>query len=106
MAELMGLAARHPGRMETFNAAAPEITSFNAMAKVVRRLAGASGPRDRTPDPRELWRRYVLPLDVSKARRELGFVARVPVAEGLAEMVAAAGCARRSRARPVTLRRC
>jgi nucleoside-diphosphate-sugar epimerase len=71
----------------TVNVAGSEAVSFAELCRLIRSLDGQSDPPT-VPEPDAPWRRFMCPYDISLARRLLGFVPRVTLAEGLAEIVA------------------
>jgi nucleoside-diphosphate-sugar epimerase len=89
LAEAVVLAGTHPQALdETFNLAGEDAVDGAELAALVRRLAGL---QDDPPEPlasAHQWRRYLRPYDTRKAQRQLGFHPRVPLREGLAEVVA------------------
>jgi nucleoside-diphosphate-sugar epimerase len=90
LAEVVALAGTHSeAANEIFNVAGMEVVTYRNLVTMIRRLGGVTDRRTLIPDRSEVWRRFVVVYDVTKAQQRLGFTPRVTLREGLAEMVAA-----------------
>jgi nucleoside-diphosphate-sugar epimerase len=74
---------------EIFNLAGSEVLTYSNLVTMVRRLGGIADGMTLRPDRSRIWRRYDFIYDLTKTERSLGFMPRVMIHEGLAEMVAA-----------------
>lgn len=74
---------------EILNVAGADSTSHLDIAKFVRSYLGTAGLADLVPDRTRLRRRYVMPYEISRIRRLLGFTPAMTIQDGLAEILAA-----------------
>ncbi|HTN42204.1 MAG TPA: NAD(P)-dependent oxidoreductase [Nitrospiria bacterium] len=74
---------------EAFNLAGIEVATYRDVVSLIRRLGGRTEWVSPWPDPSQVWRRYVLIYEMTKAERLLGFVPGTAMQEGFAEMAAA-----------------
>jgi len=89
LAEGIVLAGTHALALgETFNLAGSEAVDSAGLAILLRQLAGLHDDSPELSESARQWERYLRPYDTRKAQRELGFHPRVPLREGLAEVVA------------------
>jgi nucleoside-diphosphate-sugar epimerase len=65
------------------------VLTYRNLVTMVRRLGGVADGMTLRPDRSRIWRRYDFIYDITKTERSLGFMPRVMIHEGLAEMVAA-----------------
>lgn len=86
---LMRAAFAEAAANEVFNMAGGESITNLDVGKIIRRLRGMTTPADLVPDRTLIWRRYVMPYDIGKARRTLDFVPSKTMHEGLAEILEA-----------------
>ncbi len=79
------MAAIHRGHRQSFNIASGELTSVNELFGMLRDITGYRWEADHGPT--RTGDVYRISLDCTRAQEELGWVARTPLAEGLARTV-------------------
>src|SRR5215469_16650408 len=90
LAEVISRADSRPDAInEVFNIAGVDAFSYRQLIELVRRFANENKSENFIPDPSRTWQRYLFPYDIRKAKRQLGFVPRVSLQEGFAELVRA-----------------
>ena len=74
------------GENNIYNLASGEGTTINALFALLKEITGSG--QAAAYGPAKVGETYRIYLDATKARRELGWQQRVPLAEGLAQTVA------------------